>query len=122
MGEDQDVWSQVALFSSIVYSPRMLSTYIRCADNRACVDAPPEQECPFSTRLAQFAMGEGVGVQLKNDILKYCASHIISIAKLNIRTGNYAQAKILLRDARCWRKPVHKVWWEMMRWVHIIKR
>jgi len=121
MGEDQDLFSQVALFSSIVYSPRVLAMYVRCADNRACINAPPKQECPFSIRLSQFSMGSEVSGQLREDILKYCGSHLIGIAKANIRSGNLAQAKTILKDERCWRKPLHKLWWSLIRWIYVVR-
>ena len=121
MGEDQDLWSQVALFSSIVYSPRMLVMYVRCADNRACIYAPPKQECPFSIRLSRFSEGVDVNTQLRGDILKYCASHLIAVAKLNIRSGDLEQAKIILQDVRCWRKPLHKLGWSLIRWIYVMR-
>jgi len=121
MGEDQDVWSRVALFSAIVYSPRILVLYNRGADNRACVNNIPVRECPFSRRLTDFSEHHVPGGNLRSDILKYSAAHLLSIAKLNIRAGNYRQAERLLRDPRCWRKPVHKLWCETMRWIYQLR-
>jgi len=121
MGEDQDLWSQIALFSTIVYSPRVLVMYVRCADNRACVNAPPKEECPFSMRLYKYAQGPEIDAELRDDILKYCGSHLISIAKLNIYSGDLSRARAILQDARCWRKPFHKVWWSLIRWIYLVR-
>ncbi len=118
MGEDQDVWSQVALYSSIVYNPRILVLYQRYADNRACVNHVPVNECPFSQRLTQLSSKRRLSASLEADILKYSAAHLMSIAKLNIQRGRLDNAWLLLKDARCWKKPVHKLWWTAMCWIY----
>jgi glycosyltransferase involved in cell wall biosynthesis len=118
MGEDQAVWSQVALYSSIVYNPRILVLYQRCADNRACVNHVPLKECPFSQRLTQLSSEHMLGEALEADILKYSAAHLVAIAKLNIQRGKLDSAWLLLKDARCWKKPIHKLWWTAMCWIY----
>lgn len=116
MGEDQDVWSQIALYSAIVYCPRILVIYNREADNRACIQNIPKQECPFSARLSEVAEAERTSPRLRSDILRYSAAHILALAKLNIEAGHLGTARAMLNDQRCWRKPLHKLRCEVMHW------
>ena len=113
MGEDQWFFSAAALNGKIAYSPRVLSYYQIQAENRACVDNLPREECPFSKRLMATATVDIVEESLRQDILRYTAAHLLHLAKVNARFGQYKVALSFLKDSRCWKKPLHKIYWEV---------
>ena len=107
MGEDQCLWSRVAIRSEIAYSPRGLSFYNLSADNRACMNAAPVEESPFSRRLVTFAnSAKNLSDTERNAIIDYTAAHLLDIAERNGRSGNWTQALAILKDERCKRKPL----------------
>lgn len=106
MGEDQWIWSLAALKSHIGYSPRALSFYNRVADNRACEQQPPTQECSFSRRLYVYSTNVTMSKQQQKHAVKYTAAHILDLAERNVCYGNLLAAKSLLSDCRCLSKPL----------------
>ena len=109
MGEDQCLWSRVALRSDIAYSPRGLSFYHLNADNRACLDAPPATESPFSRRLFTYAQSaKNLSNKERDAIIRYTAAHLLDLAERNARSGNWREAWDLLWDQRCQLKPVKR--------------
>lgn len=101
MGEDQDVWSKIALKGNIAYSNRVLSYYKVDGENRACVRNIPKHECGFSLRLQKLVKHSHKSLENANSILKYTGTHLIHIAKQNIAAGDYQTAKNILSDTRC---------------------
>lgn len=108
MGEDQELFSRVALHSQIVFSPLVLLLYHTDTENRACDRHIPKQILPFAGRLLEKALLPTIDRKLKRDILRYCSAHVCHIARLNIRAGDYNVAKRLLKLDVCKLKPKHK--------------
>lgn len=106
LGEDQDLFCRAALASQIAYSNNIHSLYHRDAQNRACLQNIPKQECPFSIRLTQHAM-KVKKQEIQTNMLRYSAAHLCHIAKININVGHFQQARLLLTDPRCKLKPKH---------------
>jgi len=100
MGEDQDVWSKVALKSEIAYSNQRLSIYHLEASNRACVTHYPQTECPFSRRLKRAVDNGRVPAHLRQAVLRYTATHLLYLAGNLMRTGKLAAGKAMLSDSR----------------------
>ncbi|WP_372880102.1 glycosyltransferase family 2 protein [Psychromonas sp.] len=112
MGEDQALFSQVAIHGRIAYSPDIHVVYNLAADNRACISNIPSAELPFSRRLTEKTEQLPAikhNEKQKKAILTYCAAHLCHIAKLNIQAEQFKQARALLADKRCWLKPKHKI-------------
>ena len=107
LGEDQDLFCRTALHSSIAYSNNIHSLYHREAQNRACLQNVPQEECPFSLRLTEHVMKGEPSDNMKRSMLRYSAAHLCHIAKLNIKIGRFQQARLLLADPRCKLKPKH---------------
>jgi glycosyltransferase involved in cell wall biosynthesis len=114
MGEDQELFSQVALKASIVYSPLILLKYHTDSENRACDRHLPDQPLPCAHRLLTLVETELNEVSLKKSISTYCAAHVCHLVKSNLRAGNLAIAKQLLQHPCCKLKPLHffsfKLW------------
>jgi glycosyltransferase involved in cell wall biosynthesis len=114
MGEDQDLFSRVALESKIVFSPLFLLLYHTDTENRACDRHVPQSILPFAARLLKKAQAQSIDFKLKQDILRYCGAHVCHLAKLNIQSGDLMVAKRLLKTEVCKLKPTHKLvysWW-----------
>jgi glycosyltransferase involved in cell wall biosynthesis len=107
MGEDQALFSQVALWASIVYSPLVLLKYHIDSENRACDRHLPNDLLPFAKRLVDWVENKSTDTRLNKDILTYCAAHTCQLVKLNLAAGNLVIAKQLLKYPCCKFKPFH---------------
>lgn len=107
IGEDQELFANVALRGDIAYSPNINLLYATVAENKATQQYVPEEECPFSARLSDTATNQDAGNA--QHILKYCAAHLCHLAKLNVQKGEFKLAKKILADARCGLKPKHRI-------------
>ncbi len=107
MGEDQALFSQVALLASIVYSPLILLKYHIDSENRACDRHLPDDLLPFAKRLLDWVATESQDTSLNTSILTYCAAHVCQLVKLNLGVGNLVIAQQLLKYPCCKFKPFH---------------
>ncbi len=116
IGEDQDLFCRVALNTNIAYSPNIHSLYHKDVKNQASKNNIPSTECGFSIRITKEALKKP---KMKNvdNMLKYSATHLCHLAKLNIGDGNYSQARELLSDPRCKLKPKHLVGLYGLSWI-----
>lgn len=101
MGEDQDLWSKIALSTYIAYSPRVLSFYHLDSGNRACHRHFPDKECGFSQRLKAACDQKRIPSYRTKNVLAYTATHLIHLARLNLLTKQWAVTEELLSDPRC---------------------
>jgi len=113
MGEDQDVFCRTALSTHIAYSPSVLSFYHHDAQNRACSQIVPAQECPFSRRLKQCAENHNHDPKLSQSMREYSAAHLLHIASLNVRLGRQDIARSILSDERCKLHKLRHLWWTL---------
>jgi hypothetical protein len=108
MGEDQALFSQIALQGSLIYSPLVLMLYHTDSENRACDRHIPQDILPFAKRLlADVAAGQ-VNKLTAPFVLQYCAAHICHLAKMNIQAGQLTAAKQLLKHPVSKLKPLHR--------------
>ena len=108
MGEDQALFSKIALQASLVYSPLVLMLYHTDSENRACDRHIPQDLLPFANRLlAKVAAGQ-VDNAIAPFVLQYCAAHICHLAKINIQAGQLTAAKKLLKHPVSKLKPLHR--------------
>lgn len=122
MGEDQDLWARAALYSQIAYSGKQLSFYHLDADARACDQAAPDQECPFSQRLHNVARTlaadqNRAGRRLAAQIMRYTGGHLVDLAARNVRSGSAQTALDLLADNRSRRYPLRWCYWYIRAWL-----
>jgi GT2 family glycosyltransferase len=117
LGEDQDLFCRAALQAPLAYSNNIHSLYHRAAQNRACLQNVPSEECPFSIRLTERALQSQQQDSYKKSMLRYSAAHLCHIAKLNINIGNFQQARTLLSDPRCKLKPKHLYGLYTLSWI-----
>jgi glycosyltransferase involved in cell wall biosynthesis len=116
IGEDQDLFCRVALNTNIAYSPNIHSLYHKDAQNQASKNNIPSTECGFSIRITREALKHPQNKNVSN-MLKYSATHLCHLAKLNIGDGHFSQARKLLSDPRCKLKPKHLVGLYGLSWI-----
>jgi len=116
IGEDQDLFCRVALNAAIAYSPNIHLLYHRDAQNQASKNNIPSTECGFSVRITKEAR-KNTKEKNARDMLKYSATHLCHLAKLNIGNGHFSQARKLLSDPRCKLKPKHLVALYGLSWI-----
>lgn len=109
MGEDQDLWAKIALNAEMVVSPKILAFYHLDSLNRACEINCPTEECGFSRRLHLAVLEKRISEQAANTILKYTATHMLHLVRLNTARKNFDSARRLLKDPRCKLLPL-KYW------------
>lgn len=108
MGEDQSFFVEMALRSSIYFTPRVECYYHVGAPNSACDKAPPTNMCPFASRLLEAIESKRVEHNQVRSALKYVGAHLCDLAKRNIKVRNYQQALELLSHPACKEKPLHR--------------
>jgi len=109
MGEDQDLWAKIALNTEMVISPKVLAFYHLDSLNRACEMNCPTEECGFSRRLHLAVLENRIPEKAVDSILKYTATHILHLVRLNTASKNFESAWRLLDDPRCKLLPL-KYW------------
>lgn len=122
IGEDQDLFCRAALQTSIAYSINIHSLYHKDAQNQASKENIPETECAFSARVTQNAKKEGLNYKARTSMLRYSAAHLCHLAKLNILSGRFIQARKLLADPRCKLKPKHLFGLYLFSWFKQIQK
>jgi hypothetical protein len=108
MGEDQALFSQIALHSSLVYLPLVLMLYHTDSENRACDTHIPQDLLPFAKRLLEKVATGQIDKSTAPFVLQYCAAHICHLAKINIRAGQLTAARQLLKYPESKLKPLHR--------------
>lgn len=117
IGEDQDLFCRAAMATRIAYSINIHSLYHKDAQNQASKENIPEVECAFSARVTANAIKNEVNNKARTSMLRYSAAHLCHIAKLNILSNRFTQARKLLADPRCKLKPKHLLGLYLFSWV-----
>ncbi|NND81867.1 MAG: glycosyltransferase family 2 protein [Gammaproteobacteria bacterium] len=118
MGEDQAVWSQLALQYNIAFSPRVCATYYEAAANSLMQSVSPIGEMPFSQRLQQQLEQGVVPAQLRTSLKRYIAIHLFDLVRRNLLAGNRANARQLLSDPRTKRDIKRWFYWQLRMALH----
>lgn len=116
IGEDQDLFCRAALATQIAYSINIHSLYHKDAENQASRENVPELECAFSSRVTSRASNKRISNRVKKSMLRYSAAHLCHLAKLNILSCRFVQARKLLADPRCKLKPKHLIGLYIFSW------
>lgn len=117
IGEDQDLFCRAAMATQIAYSINIHSLYHKDAQNQASKENIPEVECAFSARVTANAIKNEINNKARTSMLRYSAAHLCHIAKLNILSNRFTQARKLLADPRCKLKPKHLLGLYLFSWV-----
>lgn len=113
MGEDQWVWSLLALRGEIAFSTSIQSSYSIATDNSLMSSPPPITELPFSMMLRDL-----LDHRLKNDkreasVKAYIRTHLYDLIRRNYLGGNLQASYDLLKDNRLSKWRVRSIYWRM---------
>jgi len=100
MGEDQAVWSQLALKHEIAFSTKVCANYFLAMNNSLMNTVAPSKEMPFSQRLQAQLCDEEIKGKNVESIHEYIAGHLLDLCRRNTRIGDLVSAKNLLEDPR----------------------
>lgn len=122
MGEDQAVWSQLALTQKIAVSKKISANYFEGTDNSLMQTIAPSSEMPFNQRL-QEQLNDGIVAMQNIDSVKiYIAGHLLDLIRRNIETGDLEAARKLINDPRSRVQFKRWVFWSMKLWVKTIRK
>lgn len=111
MGEDQAVWSQIALKHPIAISPKVCANYFEATASSLMQVVAPSDEMPFSKRLQQqLDQGQVVNSQ-RSSLKKYIAGHLLDLVRRNLKAGDMSSARSLLDDRRTHKQFKRYLYW-----------
>ncbi|MBX2847060.1 MAG: glycosyltransferase family 2 protein [Acidiferrobacterales bacterium] len=88
MGEDQAVWSQLALSDDIAVSLEVCANYFEAYTGSLMETVAPKGEMPFSKRLrTQLKTGQ-VPSRFQKSIKAYISGHLLDLARRNLQAGD----------------------------------
>ena len=100
MGEDQALWSQIALDYSIAISQRVSASYFQETGSSLMQNVAPTCEMPFSQRLQQRLDKGSIPTGMRTSVEHYIAGHLLDLVRRNIESDNLVTARKLLNDNR----------------------
>lgn len=122
MGEDQAVWSQIALKHPIAISQKVCANYFEATPSSLMQTNAPKSEMPFSTRLQQQLDQRKVESSKVSSIQSYIAGHLIDLVRRNIKSGDLKRAKIISSDLRARRQQKRWLYWSLRLRIEIFRK
>lgn len=113
MGEDQAVWSQIALVHSIAFSPKVCANYFEATACSLMSTVAPSDEMPFSKRLQQQLDHSDVLPHQVASVEKYIAGHLLDLVRRNLYAGDIPRAQTLLSDRRARSQAKRWLYWSL---------
>lgn len=114
-GEDQDLWSRIGLNYAVAVHPAFNINYQLDAENRVSVNVIPTKELAYSRNLQKMLDGKKIHSHLIPGVKRYIGGHLLHLAELNIKHGNFDVAKKFLSDKRVKQLPLRKFKWYLMK-------
>ncbi len=100
MGEDQAVWSRIALQHKIAISTLVCANYFENTSNSLMQTVLPSDEMPYSLHL-QALLDDGlVATALVASLEKYIATHLLDLVRRNLEAGDISRAQKFVHDLR----------------------
>ena len=100
MGEDQAVWSQLALTYLIAISNTVCANYFEATGGSLMQSEPVVNEMPFSLRLQMQLDRQEIPAKARKSVECYIAGHLLDLVRRNLKSGNLAIARELIQDQR----------------------
>ena len=108
MGEDQAVWSQLALTTLVAISKKICANYFVDINNSLMHTEPATGEMPFSKRLQTQLDQHKIPTKFRSSVECYISGHLLDLVRRNIQSGNLVIANDLIKDKRT--KVQYKRW------------
>lgn len=113
MGEDQAVWSQLALNGEIAISQAVCANYFVDIGGSLMQTVAPSNEMPFSQRLQSQLKQDQIPSRLRTSVKEYIAGHLLDLVRRNKQSGNVTTANELLNDKRSQQQFKRWVYWKL---------
>lgn len=113
MGEDQAVWSQIALRFPIALDQAVCANYFEDTASSLMNTIAPSEEMPFSKRLQQQLDQNEVADDQISSVEHYIAGHLLDLARRNVLAGDSHRANVLLGDSRARRQLKRWAYWSI---------
>ncbi len=111
MGEDQSLFSQIALRCDIAYSAAACASYYVGVSGSLMQSEPALAEMPFSERLQIRLENNELPNKFKDSVKQYIAGHLIDLIRRNLKAGNIDSAEKLLSDPRSQSQLARWLYW-----------
>ena len=98
MGEDQAVWSQLALSFDIAISKVVCANYFEAFSDSLMATVAPEGERPFSQQLRHQLETHCIPTRFRSSIQHYISGHLLDLVRRNLAAGEPMRAIKLLLD------------------------
>jgi len=100
MGEDQWVWSLLAIHGQIAYTKTITSQYYLNSVNSLMEGAPPTKALPYSELLQDLLDTKNLVGTQASDVRAFICTHLYDLVRRNCAQGKFPVARVLLRDTR----------------------
>lgn len=100
MGEDQAVWSRIALKHKAAISTLVCANYFENTSESLMQTVLPSDEMPYSIHLQTLLDDGRVAPALVASIKKYIATHLLDLVRRNLDAGDLSRANKFVRDVR----------------------
>jgi len=121
MGEDQAVWSQLALTRQIAISKKIGANYFEDNSDSLMQTIAPSGEMPFSQRLQKQLSNGLIPTKEIAPVRQYIAGHLLDLIRRNIKSGDLTTAKKLLRDHRARAQTSRWVFWSLLLRIKLVR-
>ncbi len=100
MGEDQAVWSRIALQHKVAISTLVCANYFENTSNSLMQTVLPSDEMPYSLHLQALLDDGVVAPALVVSLKRYIATHLLDLVRRNLEAGDRNRAKKFVSDVR----------------------
>jgi len=113
MGEDQAVWSKIALKHRVAISTLVCANYFESISNSLMQAVCPSDEMPYSQYLQALLDDGRIASSMRVSVEKYIATHLLDMVRRNLRAGDLLRAHKFVRDARSMRLTKRWLYWSV---------
>ena len=100
MGEDQAVWSQLALKYLMAISQKVCANYFEDTSDSLMKTQPVTQEMPYSLRLQTQIEQQKIPEKFQRSVEEYISGHLLDLVRRNSISGNIVAANQMIADKR----------------------
>ena len=100
MGEDQAIWSRVALKHKVAISTVNCANYFENTQNSLMQTVSPSDEMPYSLHLQTLLDDDRIAPEMVVSLEKYIATHLLDLVRRNLNAGDLNRANKFVRDVR----------------------
>lgn len=113
MGEDQYVWSLLALSYPLAICQQACANYYIETNGSLMQTEAPRHEMPYSVMLQENLDQNKIPCLLKNSVKIYITGHLFDLVRRNVSSGNFTNARQILQDPRAKVDTARSIVWKL---------